>query len=257
MVDTPFFIVGCVRSGTTLLRTILRTHPRLCCPEETQYFRWGDPFGTAMFEKFYLEIPNDLKNKEPVYKLHRQIDNIRESEFIELLKISETRASFQDRYYKLYMERNGFSGRRWFNKSPQDIYGLLMLNSFYDKPKFIHLIRNPIDVVASMKVGEVIQAPLKGACNYWLEAVNIFDQFKTAWPNQCFEVCFEEFIMNTKVVTERLLEFLGEDQLLIGYDFSCVRSTWRDYKDVLSNEEISVIDRICGKVMERYGYERP
>ena len=35
--DAPFFIVGCERSGTTLLRLILDAHPRLCVPTESNF----------------------------------------------------------------------------------------------------------------------------------------------------------------------------------------------------------------------------
>ncbi len=47
--DTPFFLVGCVRSGTTLLCNLLRLHPHLECPEETHIFRWALPFGSHQY----------------------------------------------------------------------------------------------------------------------------------------------------------------------------------------------------------------
>src|SRR3989442_9370291 len=34
----PFFIVGCPRSGTTLLSVLLDRHSRLCVPPETGFF---------------------------------------------------------------------------------------------------------------------------------------------------------------------------------------------------------------------------
>ena len=36
--NTAFFIVGCARSGTTLLRSILSSHPRIVIPGETSFF---------------------------------------------------------------------------------------------------------------------------------------------------------------------------------------------------------------------------
>jgi Sulfotransferase family len=48
MADAPIFIVGCPRSGTNLLRDLLRSHPRLAFPGESHfipefYKGYGDP----------------------------------------------------------------------------------------------------------------------------------------------------------------------------------------------------------------------
>ena len=37
--DRPLFIIGSVRSGTTLTRDLLRRVPDFICPEETHFFR--------------------------------------------------------------------------------------------------------------------------------------------------------------------------------------------------------------------------
>lgn len=34
---SPIFIVGCQRSGTTMLRLILDSHPRISCGPETRF----------------------------------------------------------------------------------------------------------------------------------------------------------------------------------------------------------------------------
>src|SRR5688572_15305042 len=61
----PFFVLGCVRSGTTMLRDALRMHPNLACPEETHFFRWGEPYGTEAMSR-------SLSNNA-VLKKHREI----------------------------------------------------------------------------------------------------------------------------------------------------------------------------------------
>jgi hypothetical protein len=48
MSDSPIFIVGCPRSGTNLLRDLLRSHPHLAFPDESHfipefYSGYGDP----------------------------------------------------------------------------------------------------------------------------------------------------------------------------------------------------------------------
>ena len=53
----PFFILGCVRSGTTMLRNALRLHPNLASPEETHFYRWGEPFGSVALNRMLANNP--------------------------------------------------------------------------------------------------------------------------------------------------------------------------------------------------------
>src|SRR5690348_11712137 len=39
MTERPLIIVGCPRSGTTLLSTMLHAHPRIAVPPETRWLR--------------------------------------------------------------------------------------------------------------------------------------------------------------------------------------------------------------------------
>jgi len=252
---TPFFIVGAPRAGTTLLREILRTHSELCCPAETHFFRWGHPFGGNAFRDQYFTVPSNLAGTEPIYRLHRALDGVGDDEFSVLLDQAKTRAGLQDAYFALYQKRNGLEGKRWFDKSPQNVYGIFLLNALYKRPQFIHLVRNPLDVVASLMVGEILRADgLIEACNYWLEAVAIFNQFKAAWPAQSFELKFERFAKHPRGAIEDLMLFIGEDAARLGFDYGWVHRDWRDYRTVLSASDIATIRAVCGDWMRHYGY---
>ena len=39
--DRPIFVVGCPRSGTTMLQLMLHSHPRIAVPPENRYFLRG------------------------------------------------------------------------------------------------------------------------------------------------------------------------------------------------------------------------
>ncbi len=142
--DVPFFILGCVRSGTTLLRDILRTSTRLECPEETQYYRWGQPFGNNGFINHVL--------KPPLLQRHRKMDKVDEHLFEELMETSISRRNLQDRYMDAYLAGQSKEGVRWFDKSPQNVYGLPLLSHDYPSAKFVHIVRNPLNVVASLMI---------------------------------------------------------------------------------------------------------
>ena len=72
--NTPFFVLGCVRSGTTLLRDILKLHTRLESPEETHFFRWADPYASPRYERNYVGVK--------LFKNHQEIDGVSVNDFI-------------------------------------------------------------------------------------------------------------------------------------------------------------------------------
>ncbi len=158
-VKPPFFILGCVRSGTTLLRDVLRLHPGLICPEETHFFRWGDPFGTPRYDHPYIK-------NAPIRK-QREMDGISDYEARICLKLSWDRKELANGYAHLYAQKIGRQGARWFDKTPQNVYGILLISSLFPDAKFIHIHRNPLNVVTSLLQGKVMPVhPLKGAINY-------------------------------------------------------------------------------------------
>ncbi|WP_374568519.1 sulfotransferase [Ideonella sp.] len=244
----PFFVLGCVRSGTTMLRDALRMHPNLACPEETHFFRWGEPYGTEAMSR-------SLSNNA-VLKKHREIDGITEPEFAELLRQCGSRAELYTRYMALYLQRRKPGAKRWFDKTPQNVYGALLAASSMQRSKFVHIVRDPINVVASLRIGRIVKVEnLTGACNYWNEAVQIVSGLKRAYPARVFELRYEDFVAQPETQLKLLLDFIGEP-----FDakwFAQLNTRQIDHKDegVLSEAEQAVVRRACAQGRRRYGYE--
>jgi len=203
-IKPPFFILGCVRSGTTMLRDFLRKHPNLCCPEETHFFRYGSAFGSPDYQNFLI--------KSPVLATHREIDGISEAEFARMLNHSTSRAMLQRKYMAIFMERNKPQATRWFDKTPQNVYGLLLIRSAFPGAKFIHIVRNPFDVVASLRVGKVMKiSNLIGACNIWTESLEIINTAKPCLGPRLLEIKYEDFVDEPLNHLKKILEFIGEE----------------------------------------------
>lgn len=244
----PFFVLGCVRSGTTMLRDALRMHPNLACPEETHFFRWGEPYGTEAMSR-------SLSNNA-VLKKHREIDGITEPEFADLLRQCGSRAELYTRYMALYLQRKKPGAKRWFDKTPQNVYGALLAASSMQRSKFVHIVRDPVNVVASLRIGRIVKVEnMTGACNYWNEAVQIVSGLKRAYPARVFELRYEDFVAEPASQLKLLLDFIGEP-----YDakwFAQLNTRQVDHKDegVLSEAEQAVVRRSCAQGRRRYGYE--
>ena len=244
----PVFILGCVRSGTTMLRNILRMHPNLASPEETHFFRWAEPFGTDAFARIVAS--------NPVLKRHREIDGITEQEFRHLLEESRSRADLYHKYMTLFVQRRKPGATRWFDKTPQNVYGAAMIAASMPRVRFVHIVRNPINVVASLRIGRVMKVgQLVGACNYWNEAVDSVMVIKRAYPGRVHELRYEEFVNDPMAHLETLLRFI-EEPFQADW-FKDVQTSEVDHTGagVLGPDDIGRIQRICAAGRKRYGYD--
>lgn len=253
----PFFIVGCARSGTSLLRNMLCLHPRLECPSETHLFRWAEPFGTSEYDKFY--------KKSELFKRHRQDDGISNFDFHYSLTYQPTRKSLMDWYGTEYLRRRNNPQGRWFEKTPQNAYGTLLLSKAYPEAKFIHLIRNPLNVAVSLMKGAVMPATdLRGAINYWLESAMILSHYKELAPQRLLEVRYEELIADPDTQLTRILNFVGEQPQLfpfkkvsgVGSAKTVVRKRKLkdDYSKYLSADQVEQVIASTEPYFSLYGY---
>ncbi|WP_422567089.1 sulfotransferase [Ideonella sp.] len=200
--NSPFFIIGSVRSGTTWLRDLLRSHPNLACPEETHFYRWAEPFGSPEFRR---------QLQSATLQKHRKIDGIPESEFQRLLALARSRAELMRWYAARFLTEQGLGERRWFDKTPQNIYGAAMMATDFAEARFIHLVRHPLDVVASLREGKVLKLDrVVDACAYWNEAMQLANALARACPNRVLTLRYEDLLTQPIPSLTRLLQFIDE-----------------------------------------------
>ena len=246
----PFFILGCVRSGTTMLRDVLRLHPNLAAPEETHFFRWAEPFGNEGYMRGAIN--------NPVLKKHRALDGIDDEEFAKMLQLSNSRADLCHRYMKLFVERRKPTATRWFDKTPQNVYGAAMIAQSMPRSRFVHIVRDPLNVVSSLRIGRVVKVErLIGAVNYWREAVDIMAVLKRAYPGRVHEFRYEDFVRDMPTTLKALLDFLGEP-----YDpewFKGYRLAESDHstEGVLNEADIATVLHLTQAGRRRFGYTTP
>lgn len=245
--EAPFFLIGCVRSGTTLLRDLLRQHPNLHSPEETHLFRWPHPFGTGDF--------THIQQNNETLRAHREMDGVDEQQYLSLLAHATSRRELQDGYAKLFMAAKGVRAGRWFDKTPQNIYGILLLSAVYPDAKFVHIVRHPLNVVSSLKAGKVMGPhTLQAGINTWLEAVSIATQFESAWPDRIHTVTYESLTASPESEIKALLAFLDESAPRQPFDVSRVHPERNLHERQLSESETATIREQLGTEMARYGY---
>lgn len=248
--SSPFFVLGCVRSGTTMLRDVLRLHPNLVAPEETHFFRWAEPFGTEGYMRGALN--------NPVLKKHRALDGVTEEEFAVMLKAAHSRADLYTRYMKVFMERRKPTATRWFDKTPQNVYGASMIALSVPRSRFVHIVRDPVNVVSSLRIGKIVKVErLTAAINYWREATDTMSVMKRAYPARVHEFRYEDFVRDMPTHIRALLSFLGEPYDAKWFEGFRLAESDHSSEGVLTDEEIARVNQLTLHGRRRYGYATP
>ena len=142
-------IVGSPRSGTTLLRLMLDSHPDMAIPPETGFLTIGPDLALVEkdprrhFAQSLINFPPDA----PGWSDFR----ISEEDFtakIEALEPFTVADGFRC-FYQLYAER--FGKVRWGDKTPLYLLNMPMIESLLPEAHFIHIVRDGRDCAASLR----------------------------------------------------------------------------------------------------------
>ncbi|OAN76487.1 hypothetical protein A8B78_03130 [Jannaschia sp. EhC01] len=247
----PLFIVGSMRSGSTWLRDMLRRVPDFICPEETHFLRWSEAFRSP--GGMAPHVHNRLLRK------HREMDGVTQDVFDLILKRSPSKVHLQRRYISAFAAAKGVSEPfRWFDKTPQNIYGLPMILSEFPRARIVHLVRNPLNVVASLQLGRQVLIPdLHGAINCWLEAVTIWDAIAKSAPRRMIEVRYEDILDDVPGTLSALMEFAQVPCSEGLWEASDARREKNQWKTVLSHRDAAIVARRCDKLASLRGYDLP
>src|SRR5215469_3622193 len=212
-VRAPVIVLTMARSGSTLLRFILDTHPDLACPAEAC-------LGSACFMLARLW---DVLEPSP------QSASEGFQPFRGPVELADTaRASIRgvvDDVYGRYLARYG--KRRWCDKSLDNIGIAELLADVYPDAQFICLYRHCLDVIASAV--EACPWGLSGygfdqytACNpgnavaavasCWLDRTTPVIEFQQRHPDRCHGIRYEDLVTQPEQVAGSLFGFLSVRQ---------------------------------------------
>lgn len=179
----PIFIVGCQRSGTTLLRLMLDSHARIACGPETRFLTG---FETITGEDWHRISRFGLSREQW------------------LAKTSDFFASFQEEYAA------GRGKARWADKSPLYAVHLPYIWELFPDAQVIHVIRDVRDVTLSHRSAYGYKSAV-GAPRKWSRYVASARAAAGAvGPDQYLELRFEDLVADPEAALRGVLEFLGE-----------------------------------------------
>lgn len=259
----PFFIVGCGRSGTTLLRTVLNRHSKLCIPLE------------LLFIVDYLKAADRM----PMARLKRLI--LREYELREwgiapsLADIAGC-GTIEEVIARLHL-MYGAGKTHWGQKTPRFVRHLDLLATHFPDARFVHVVRDPRAVAASLQKSPVHQSPVKYGAMRWAHDVRCGLDFARREPDRCLDVRYEALVADPNAVLGQVCRFIGEevepamfeaseagiDRFANAYYQEVHQNLWQDvrsdridaWKSSLNEAEIATVEAVAGDLMRELGYE--
>lgn len=148
--NSPIFVVGVPRSGTTLLAAMLASHNRLSCGPETRFFHFlaranGEDFrdtGLQSAVDFLASLNLQGKSVPGLYGL--SLDQLRSF----LRRRPLTAANLLSSLTEQFMLKEG--KRRWVEKSPEHLLHVEDIRRFFPDSPIIRIVRDPRDVALSL-----------------------------------------------------------------------------------------------------------
>lgn len=208
--EPPVFILTASRSGSTLLRFILDSHPDLACPPETGI---GGAFAALARTWDVLENAESGQKRPVAEPVSLSPDA--------LLAVREA----VDRAFAHYLA--GRQKRRWCDKSLDSFQHAELIAQVYPEAKFICLFRHCMDVIASgvevcpwglHRYGFdpfVTQFPGNSVAaigSYWQTCARAIITFADKHPQACYRVRYEDLVTAPEQAAAGIFTFLGADQ---------------------------------------------
>jgi len=273
---SPIFIVGVHRSGTTLLRYMLSSHPRIYIPPESDFI-----------PRFFQERPHQpLREDQAVRILKLIFDSYRFSKewrgehpdpqhFID--KLSDLKPStFLDALYKEYASQYG--AQRWGDKTPIYTSYMDLIGEIFPEAKFIHVIRDGRDVVLSMVEtwgGKEFHVDPYFAAASWVKRIQqAFSSAQSLGPDQYIEVLYENLVSDPESVLKQIClllgetyypsmsrpQILGEQRIPPNTFHARIRQPpsanrigrWRHD---LPQKDLKLVQKVAGETLSRLGYQ--
>lgn len=207
-VKERIFLVGCPRSGTTLLQSAIAAHSQILSFPESKFFHY---LINPNSKRYQLMLPTK-KARATLLQFLKEIDYSNQKPLSKLV-------IFVPQYVRYFLnvldELTIQQGKNcWLEKTPLHIQRINCIEKFVPQAKFIHLVRNGADVVASLYEVSNLHPETWGkprsidcCIDRWINDVSISQQHLYK-PNHLL-VRYENVVANPQLELEKICNFLN------------------------------------------------
>jgi len=270
--NSPFFITGAQRSGTTLVRLILNSHSQVAIPEEGGFWmpilREYRYHRRTNLSRVTIDRYLDYIESNPQFKLWQiSLADLRE----DLVGRSRvTLRNFIDSVYFRYAREHGKNV--WGDKTPSFFRMLRIVRSIFPDSKIIHVVRDGRDVYLSTRRINPSRRNLAVQAFEWSYKVRKVLKSMETSKEHLLEVRYEDLVDQPEKAVGRICSFLN-----LNYE-STMLEFWRSsrynigrhhselifspissksvgkWQNELSKVQKHAFCQIAGNSLKRYGY---
>jgi hypothetical protein len=274
---SPVFIVGAMRSGTTLLRLMLNESPELSIPAESH-------FVASLVKRFE---PEQLLGDEERLSVIEWITSHEEwrRDFVttddQLLSLTWTGpvtiSTILDHVFRLEISRS--HKPRWGDKTPAYLFFTDRILAHFPDAQVVSIVRDPRDVYLSLRRYDWVGRTTWSIGNYLRRCGDLVERWSSAFDASRFMVVrYEDLVLDTETTLRRLASTLAltyDDRMLSFFEGASdnvqewefeigahtklrrnVEATdvarWRTEGD---RRQIAEVESLNSVVIERHGYE--
>lgn len=279
------FIVGCPRSGTTLLQRMLDHHPQLAVANDTHFIpRCLEKVAPEMLEVTIRgeDIPLTDALVEGVQAYHRFSRlGLSPTAVDEAARRSRSYGEFVAALYDEYGRLHGsvLAGE----KTPDYVRHLPLLNGLFPQAKFIHIVRDGRDVALSL-LNWANESKGPGRLELWKDEPLATCALWWHWQvstgrrdaehlasDQYLELSYEDVVAAPERVLHAVVDFLGlpfaqemlefhhAKQRSVGH--LSAKSAWlpptpglRDWRTQMPADDVELFEALAGDLLQEYGY---
>lgn len=283
MTNPYVFIVGCPRSGTTLLRHIVGAHSQIIITPEAHWIaQWFEERRGLTPDGLLTPELVDLLLEHPKFALLQ----VGREELFALLETREplSYASFVSGIFGLYGKAKGKN--LVGNKTPDSVRKIDTLHALWPEARFVHLIRDGRDVALSLMKWQKVREKKPGTFPTWEEdpvttaalwwELNVRSGLQAAarlGSALYYEMHYESLVANAAGECAALCAFLElpyEEAMLRFYEAAASSETvvaakpaWqpitpglRDWRSEMAAGDVERFEAVAGELLDDLGYPR-
>lgn len=254
--DSPIFLGGADRSGIGLLGEILECHPDVSMTRRTNFW----PYYAGRFAD--LSTEGALDRCLSVLAADSRMDPLTSGVASSMIDFGEEPADFVNLFGRLqHLRMHRMGAGRWGDKSLGSERYASELLAAYPLARFVHVVRDPRDRVASVKHhrglsrGGIPAAALAGA-----DSMRHAETNRRSHAGRYEVVRYEDLVAEPEATLERVAAFLGlpspDPDACPPAEPIVTVSVGRHVSD-LTDGERGLVEAATGSGMAAWGYEVP